>query len=236
MDKRIVFWDAEATVKTRRIRDIGAVDNYGAVFHSAHIESFVRFLNGADFVCGHNLIHHDFEILQSSWGRPINIKAIDTLYWSPLLFPQKPYHALVKDDKIVTDQLNNPVNDSRKAKDLLEDEIAAFRALPTDLKKIFYSLLSDKEECNGLFDYLQFEYYGNVIEELIRTRFVGKICSNAPLSNWIKNKPIELAYALAVINTGDRMSIAPKWVQVNFPEIDNVMHELCNNPCDDGCP
>ena len=47
---------------------------------------------------------------------------------SPLLFPKRPYHNLVKDDKLVTEQLNNPVNDCQKARDLLMDEIAAWEA------------------------------------------------------------------------------------------------------------
>ena len=235
MDRRIVFWDVEASAKTRQIKDIGAVDNTGAVFHDANIAQFVGFVRGADYICGHNIIHHDLSILRDSWSESIRSRAIDTLYWSPLLFPHKPYHALLKDDKILTDELNNPVNDSKKARALFEDEIGAFRALPSDLKKIYYSLLSDREEFAGFFHYLQYEYFGNVTEQLIRSYFDGKICSNAVLSNWITYRPIELAYALAVINTGDRLSITPRWVQKNYPEIDNVLHELCNSPCAEGC-
>ena len=41
---------------------------------------------------------------------------VDTLYISPLLFPERPYHRLVKDDKLVSDQMNNPVNDCEKAR------------------------------------------------------------------------------------------------------------------------
>jgi ATP-dependent DNA helicase RecQ len=40
------------------------------------------------------------------------IPAIDTLPLSPLLFPKKPYHRLIKDDKLFSDQLNNPINDA----------------------------------------------------------------------------------------------------------------------------
>ena len=54
---------------------------------------------------------------------------IDTLYLSPLLFPHRPYHALLKDDKLQTDELNNPLNDSIKAMQLFYDEVNAFHAL-----------------------------------------------------------------------------------------------------------
>ena len=36
---------------------------------------------------------------------------VDTLCWSSLLFPERPYHALLKDDKLLRDELNNPVSD-----------------------------------------------------------------------------------------------------------------------------
>lgn len=41
---------------------------------------------------------------------------IDTLYLSPLLFPHRPYHKLLKDDKLQTEEINNPLNDAKKAK------------------------------------------------------------------------------------------------------------------------
>ena len=40
----------------------------------------------------------------------LDIGAIRT----PLLFPRRPYHKLLKDDKIQTEELNNPLNDAKK--------------------------------------------------------------------------------------------------------------------------
>ncbi len=236
MAKRIVFWDTEASEKTRRIKDIGAIDNDGAVFHDATIPMFIRFIYGADYLCGHNVLKHDFPILEYSWWKPIEISVIDTLYWSPLLFPQKPYHALLKDDKILSEEMNNPVNDSQKAMCLFEDEINAFHELPTEMKRIYYGLLKDKPEFSVFFDYISYSAPVEDLQELILSFFEGQICSNVQLTAWIQHKPIELAYALAVIHTGDRLSITPRWVQMHFPEIDNAMRILCNRPCDEGCP
>lgn len=42
---------------------------------------------------------------------------VDTLYFSPLLFPAQPYHNLVKDDKLDPENYNNPLNDSQKQSD-----------------------------------------------------------------------------------------------------------------------
>ena len=40
------------------------------------------------------------------------------------MFPNKPYHKLVKDDKIDNDDVNNPLSDSIKCKDLYYDEVS----------------------------------------------------------------------------------------------------------------
>ncbi|MDQ3534450.1 MAG: RecQ family ATP-dependent DNA helicase [Bacteroidota bacterium] len=51
----------------------------------------------------------------------------------------------------------------------------------------------------------------------------------------IKENPISLAYALALINVNDKYSITPKWVLKNFPDIENIMFLLRNKPCFTGC-
>lgn len=52
-------------------------------------------------------------------------RTIDTLYLSPLLFPNKPYHRLLKDDELQTDEMNYPLNDAIRAKELFYDEVTA---------------------------------------------------------------------------------------------------------------
>ncbi len=135
MNKTIAFIDAEIGVGDRRIHDIGAVRSDGAVFHSSSLRDFAAFVSAVGFVCGHNIVHHDLYYLNSASGKDLNTPVIDTLYLSPLLFPTHPYHSLVKDDKLVTDELNNPVNDSKKAQKLFYDEVNAFHALPLFLKQ-----------------------------------------------------------------------------------------------------
>ena len=106
---QIVFIDSEIT-NEGIIGDLGAVTET-AQFHSANTQEFSRFIKGNDFICGHNIIHHDIKYI----GELLNIDStpiyIDTLYISPIVFPKKPYHKLLKDDKIQIDELNNPLND-----------------------------------------------------------------------------------------------------------------------------
>jgi ATP-dependent DNA helicase RecQ len=104
----IAFIDTEIEPKSGKILDIGGVKGNGNYFHSNSIIDFISFLGGTQFVCGHNILNHDIKYLQKAvTGAGINsANIIDTLFLSPLLFPTKPYHALLKDDKLQTEEFN----------------------------------------------------------------------------------------------------------------------------------
>ena len=122
---QIVFIDTEVGLDSQRVQDYGAVREDGATVHTRSAREFEAFVSACNTVCGHNIIHHDLKYLRLR-GQYI---VIDTLPLSPLLFPRKPYHRLVKDDKLQVDELNNPVNDAKKARDLFYDEVEAWKAL-----------------------------------------------------------------------------------------------------------
>lgn len=137
---RYAIIDIEVGRKGNTIHDIGALKYDGSIFHKASKAELFDFLNDIDYVCGHNIIHHDAKYLFAD--TPYRRTLVDTLYLSPLLFPEHPYHKLVKDDKLVSEQMNNPVNDCKKAQDLLLDEIARWHALPDEKRKLFASTAS----------------------------------------------------------------------------------------------
>lgn len=142
--KSIAFIDTEIEPKTRNILDIGSVKENDVSFHSSSIVEFKQFLLGTEFVCGHNILNHDIKYIGKTLHEA-NINSaniIDTLFLSPLLFPTNPYHSLLKDDKLQSEDTNNPLNDAIKAKDLFYDEIAVFRQLDQELQQIFYQLLN----------------------------------------------------------------------------------------------
>ena len=132
--KSIVFVDCEVS-EEGKVLDLGAVRE-DAQFHSGSKGDFRKFVSRSNFVCGHNIIAHDLKYIRDLL--PVRRREfIDTLFISPLLFPRKPYHALLKDDKLQTDELNNPLNDSIKAMRLFFDEVNAFNELGSGLKKIY---------------------------------------------------------------------------------------------------
>jgi len=256
MSKTITFIDAEIGTKDYLVRDIGALNDDGTSFHSASLPGFADFIRKSVFICGHNVINHDIKYLEKAIGRKLEKIPIDTLYLSPLLFPKRPYHKLLKDDKLQVDELNNPLNDCQKCSTLFYDEVNAFMRLSADVQWIFASLLSPFEEFDGFFQYLDFRIPQETVPrgfdlrtifrgaqkeaqkktaERIRQCFDGRVCTNAPVEMLVEKYPRELAYALALIGAGDAHSVTPPWLLKNFPQVDLVLWTLCNVPCGDGC-
>ena len=237
----IVFIDTEVSPQTGKVVDYGAVREDGAVMHTHSKTDFEAFVSGCDTVCGHNIIQHDLSYITLQ-GNPT---IVDTLFLSPLLFPKRPYHRLVKDDKLQVDELNNPVNDSMKARDLLYDEIAAWNELTPDRQEIYYQLLHHTTPFGGFFKFIQYvpathqSFWGMLLnvqpdwQKLVTKEFEGKVCSHADFEMLAKQYPIELAYCLAVIGADDVFSITPAWVLFNYPQVVYVMNLLCNTSCGD---
>ena len=237
----IAFIDIEVEPNSRKILDIGSVKSDGSLFHNTSISEFVQFLKGTKYICGHNIFNHDLNYISKELF-DIEIKTenvIDTLYFSPLLFPTKPYHALLKDDKLQSEELNNPLNDSKKAKDLLYDEIVAFRQLDESLKQIFYLLLKDKKEFQSFFDFINYSCAPTNLGQLIRHKFKNEICEYIDIDKIISTHAIALSYSLALVNSfiehNKIYSITPPWVLKNYPEVESIMFRLRNKPCIYGC-
>ena len=177
IDIMIAFIDTEVSLDSRKVQDYGAVREDGAVLHTQSAQEFISFVAMCNSLCGHNIINHDLKYLQLSGDYTI----IDTLPLSPLLFPKKPYHRLLKDDKLQVDELNNPVNDAKKARDLFYDEVEAWQKLSATKQEIFRSLLSRIKEFDGFFAYLPATALQRQqsLGALIRQEYRGMICENA---------------------------------------------------------
>ncbi|MBQ6069316.1 MAG: RecQ family ATP-dependent DNA helicase [Bacteroidales bacterium] len=239
------FIDIEVSTDRRQVSDYGAVRDDGAVLHTHSEHDFFQFIQGCDTLCGHNIVGHDLKYL-SHLRLDTNRTIIDTLYLSPLLFPRKPYHHLVKDDKLQVDELNNPVNDSQKAQELFADEVAAWTQLPPTQQDIYYYLLASAYPFKGFFIHLkqcyQWHPHAASLTQILLSSggllpgYEDKICHNANIMAVARQYPVELAYSLAVIGADDLFSLTPPWVTHNYPKVANVMNFLCNTPCGEGVP
>lgn len=219
-----------------KILDIGGVKN-GQSFHSARIPEFTDFVSDCDCLCGHNIIGHDIKYLKPFLRKEYIL--IDTLYLSPLLFPQKPYHKLLKDDKILTEELNNPLNDSLKAQSLYDDEVMAFKALDKDFQQLYYDLLNEDIHFSGFFKSIEYVpsrkpfFFRKSTADIFRELFKGKICEHSNVESFVRDHKVECAYAAALISTDDRNSITPAWILHNYPSVENVIRGLRAVNCGD---
>lgn len=218
------------------ILDIGGV-KAGQGFHSARIPEFADFVSDCDCLCGHNIIEHDIKYLKPFLRKEYIL--IDTLYLSPLLFPQKPYHKLLKDDKILTEELNNPLNDSLKAQSLYDDEVMAFKALDKDFQQLYYDLLNEDIHFSGFFKSIEYVpsrkpfFFRKSTADIFRELFKGKICEHSNVESFVRDHKVECAYAAALISTDDRNSITPAWILHNYPSVENVIRGLRAVNCGD---
>lgn len=234
LSSHFAFVDVEVGVHDHKVHDIGALRYDDAVLHTSSKKELLSFLSAIDFICGHNIVHHDMQVLFGD-ARPQHWQLVDTLYVSPLLFPERPYHKLLKDDKLQVDELNNPVNDCRKAKDLLMDEVERWLSLPAEKQRIYASLLSGRKEFDGFLHFVGAAPEKQGVAELVATTYAGKICEHADLPTFVKKSPCELAYALSLIDTADYRSITPPWVLRNFPGVEEIVRQLCHARCAEGC-
>ena len=231
---RYAFVDLEVGVKDKRIHDIGILRWDGATFHSGNKKDALRFLNSANFICGHNVIHHDMKYLLGDEKHKWIL--VDTLYMSPLLFPNRPYHHLLKDDKLISEQMNNPVNDCAKARDLMMDELAKWDSLTDEMKRIYATLLHDVKEFHGFMTMVNADVCEKKeLATLIQTVYHGQICQHADLETIIIQQPVELAFALALISTTEHNSITPPWVLYHYPNVETVIQRLRHSYCLKGC-
>ncbi|MBD5375692.1 MAG: RecQ family ATP-dependent DNA helicase [Bacteroides sp.] len=231
---RYGFVDVEIGLHDKKIHDIGSIRWDGAVFHAANKRELMTFLKDVEFVCGHNIVNHDAKYLFCEEKH--TYKLVDTLFLSPLLFPERPYHRLVKDDKLISEQMNNPVNDCEKARDLLMDEVARWVALPPSKQLIYATLLHERDEFQGFFTFVNAKIglIGS-LATLIRSEYRNKICQHADIESIIQKFPCELAYALALIDTIDYRSITPAWVLHNYPNTEYVVRLLRHTKCSESC-
>lgn len=231
---RYAFVDVEVGLKDKKIHDIGAVRWDGATLHTSDKAALYEFLAEVDYVCGHNIIHHDAKYLfgaeASRWA------LVDTLYVSPLLFPERPYHRLLKDDKLMSEQMNNPVNDSVKARELWMDEMNQWKNLPDRMKYVYATLLSESREFEGFLQMVGVPDPDKTqVAKWVKEAFRGKVCEHADVAGMASHQPVELAFALALIETTDHRSITPAWVLHNYPNVENVVRQLRHTRCEEGC-
>jgi ATP-dependent DNA helicase RecQ len=233
MASKILYLDIETSLKGK-IDKVGALFN-GQELHEKQLYKLETWIKQAEYICGHNIVAHDLPKLKLVLGSHIfdNKKIIDTLLWSPILFSENPYHNLVKGYKIVNDRdVNNPLTDCKLTKQLLIDELNRFFDLDLRTQSIYASLLAKSDKYSGFLELIKFKNTNIKINDELKNLFNNKICSNLELQNLIKNYPIELAYAYALINTIEDKSVLAFWINKTFPKTQKIVNHLRFTNCE----
>jgi ATP-dependent DNA helicase RecQ len=203
----------------------------GAGFERAHRE-LVGWLRPDDVLVGHNLRRFDRPAIEQR--RPdsplLHIPTLDTLELSVLAFPRRPYHRLVKDDRLVRDARPSPVSDVRASERVLEDAIAAWESSPL----IPHADVPDHARLGWrhLYEQNGWPWHPNARLDL-RARWRGRVCANSPR---LSSTRIDMALVMldAWLGVQDEAgSVLPRWVRETWPEIRALARDLRATACRD---
>ncbi len=201
---------------------------------------------GADFLLGHNILEHDLPVLRRHLpDSPLySLPVIDTLFLSPLAFPQNPYHRLIKDYKLVRDSLNDPLADARLALQLFADQYQALGGLHREapgLLDLFHFCFAGHPRFAGICRFFRLLGARVLSAREAKTIFFRHCEKRACLAaledqagEWFRDDGLRpaLAYAVSWLRVAGGNSVLPPWVRHRFPDVGSVLDRLRNHRCD----
>ena len=210
-----------------------------------------RFSADATYVLGHNILSHDLPLLENVSPQLELLKkpVIDTLYLSPLAFPENPYHRLVKDYKLVRQSINDPVADAQLSASIFADQWEAFEQLQQQSSQVldfFRFCFENADESSLKWEGLSevFKSLGTQKVELENSQRVlievtdGKVCKSALRTVakqyvWDPEECVALAYCVAWLRVSGHNSVLPPWVRKEFQKTVPILRQLRDVPCED---
>ena len=253
--KRTLLLDLETT-RTGKIRHVGAV--FGSnIFEKDQragsrevLKALDALAENADFVLGHNLLGHDFPILKAVSPKLeiLQKPVIDTLYLSPVAFPQNPYHRLVKNYKLVRATVSSPVEDAKLALSVFRDQWESFVSSAQKKADLidFYGFCFEDSIFNTFSGSGIATVFSGMVDRTIRSpddafgcflkHAEGKVCAYAAKSvlGGVLSDPARrpsAAYCTAWLQVAGGNSVLPPWVRYRFPEIPSMIETLREVPC-----
>jgi len=248
---RALFLDLEVT-RAGHIRDVGAVlgDRSLRLERPRHADwaRLDAFAAPAQIVVGHNILEHDLpHLARVVPGLALLRKpAVDTLVLSPIAFPRRPYHALVKEHRLVKDAANDPVADARLCARLLDDEWGALGALADDhpLPGLLYHALDRLSEgrpwAGGFEPFLRAfgPHPASASDALAAvTEGLGSVACIEGLARLQERLAgsqglwVPFAYAASWLLLADPGSVLPGWVRHRHPTVPSMLAALRDQPC-----
>ena len=246
-----MFLDLEVT-RAGHIRDVGAVLGDRTLrLERPRSHDWARlddFAAHAQFIVGHNLLDHDLpHLARKVPGLALLRKpALDTLVLSPVAFPRRPYHALVKEHRLVKDAANDPVADAKLCARLLQDEWLALCALGSGhpllalLHRSLDQLAEGRPWAGGFAPFLQalgpFPGSSVIVLDAVLDALRPHACleglaqQREPLTR-SRGQWVSFAYAASWLLQADAGSVLPGWVRRQHPTVPSMLAALREQPC-----
>lgn len=241
----LLFLDLELT-RSGELKRGGALFGYeelAAAGGPAFWADLGRLAGRAAGVAGHNLIDHDLRwVREHRPGHPLlDLPAVDTLWLSPLAFPERPYHFLLKEDQLLRDSLPDPVADCRACRRVLAtclDELRRRHERAPALIEYQKAALCDPGLSPGAAAFRDL-LPGPTLSpqeawDLLRERLEDRACATA-LAELApaRDQLLPLAYLSAWLSVDTPGSVVPFWVARRFPAVSALARRLRSEPCED---
>ena len=247
--------DLEVGRNDGRIHSFAAVRSDNGEFFSFSrgklqpaLKKLDQFVDGAEYLLGHNLI--DFDAIHLAAADPdlrlLKLPRVDTLRLNPLCFPRNPYHHLVKhyhDGGLKRAQLNDPKLDAELALGLFQDQRQALEELQESDPNLLLALhwLTTVDEDSVGMERLFSEVRQSPRPKLeeaqsaIRQRFEGAICRThaEQLLGQLDARPWPMAYALSWLSVAGGNSVIAPWVRHRFKKTMRIIRFLRDSACAD---
>ncbi len=229
MFNQIAFLDIEVGTTSNKIDRLGYLSEQSNIDETSVSKiKEICLLENIHFICGHNFVDHDQCFLEKTSFNQVfeQIKIIDTLYLSMLLFPNKSTHKLNKPYKDnLIDIGNYPLIDAEQTKILFEKLNQDFDTLEENQQKLFCYLLKNNKYFSGFFSYKNIaEKAVDVYQEIKHLIKIDK----AQYLDIEMHYPVELAFIIAYLSFGSKGSISPVILNKN-PNIVRLLRQLAFN-------
>ena len=219
-------------------------------FRTRDVDEFLRrleqMIEPTDFLVGHNIIQYDLEhlIAERPGATKYLRRAIDTLWLSPLAYPEDKSHRLKKpylDGRLKGGRKQNPVEDAKLALRKLENELEAFCGSSPEQLVAYHFLATcsqNSEGFDGLFTYLRnaktpgIENAREAVWKILDGRACVRYCEEliAEIDNPTNSWP--LAYVLSRVPYTEGESILPPWVAKSFKKAKKMMRDVRATRCE----
>lgn len=232
-------------------RELGTPEDLSSRDALRRLDEFAR---GARFVVGHNIVAHDrrFITRHGAATELLRLPLIDTLYLAPLAFPQRPYHKLLKDYKLGSEQ-SDPVEDCRIALGFLGEcwEVLAQREREQRGLVSVYRTCFDDSDAEGGISVRRLSGTGAFLGALGASVLPGErqlrgfahyASGSACLGALARELPALLAepparpgaaYALAWLRVAGTESVLSRWVHHEFPQASRLLRAIRTVDCGD---